>query len=661
MSGIFGILRCNGDRASAGELERMGAALAHRGPDGRRFMTEGAVGLGHCLLRVNREDLFERQPLRDRDAGLTLVADCRIDNREELARTFGIGASELSRWPDSALILRAYKTWGEDCARHLLGDFAFAIWDRRAGTLVLGRDHMGQRYVHYHQAAGVFVFATDLNALWAVADVPKVPSETEIGRMFLPSLERRHGATLYDGINGLTAATVLTVRADGESAIRRFWQPAADPAHVGHDEAYYVAAYRRILGEAVACRVGRTLGQPGMLFSGGYDSAALAGLAGPTLRAQGRKLVAVASVMPEDYRGSIRHARPWVDLCRRDMAHLDVRYVTREGRSLLSGLERALAEGDSGTSPYHFVFTEMYARLAAAGVRLVMDGHGGDFTLNPRGTKTLAYLLASGRLRRFVKEFRASVRQSGGPAWSLGWREVVYPLLPDPLRAIWRRCRHGAVPLWDRQPINAAFAAAIIAKGQVRQDALLTTLKPAVDARARMRAMLARRQGAAAPGGAGAAARHGLELSRPFLDKRVVELALAVPQELDVRSGRNRYLACAALRDLYPPEFQNRGPHNDDEIPDFQRMVKSVEPQLLRAIARLEASQELRRVIDFDKIRGLLGARAADDHNSGWEQDTQLAIKGFLIARFLESRLHTNRFDDTDLSASMPARVHDGP
>ncbi|HXQ17420.1 MAG TPA: N-acetylglutaminylglutamine amidotransferase, partial [Caulobacteraceae bacterium] len=89
MSAIFGILRFDGGAVAASDLERMGATLRHRGPDGRKVAVEGPVGLGHCVMRVNQEDLFEAQPIRDRAADLTLVADCRIDNREELAGEFG--------------------------------------------------------------------------------------------------------------------------------------------------------------------------------------------------------------------------------------------------------------------------------------------------------------------------------------------------------------------------------------------------------------------------------------------------------------------------------------------------------------------------------------------------------------------------------------------
>ncbi len=185
MSAIFGILRFDGGEVSARDLERMGNTMAHCGPDGRKFVIDGAVGLGHCLMRVNQEDMFERQPLIDREANLTLVADCRIDNREELAHAFGLSAADSRDMPDSAFILQAYKKWGEGCTEHLLGDFAFALWEGRAKKLVLGRDHMGQRYVLYHRGRDFFAFATEVKALWALPDVPQQVSTDWIGRRLI--------------------------------------------------------------------------------------------------------------------------------------------------------------------------------------------------------------------------------------------------------------------------------------------------------------------------------------------------------------------------------------------------------------------------------------------------------------------------------------------
>lgn len=634
MSAIFGVLRFDRAAVAGRDLERMAQALAHRGPDGLKFIVDGHLAVGQGLMRVNHEDAISAHPLRDREAGLTLVADVRLDNREDLASALSITAADLRGMPDSTLLLRAYRQWGEGCAERLLGDFAFAIWDARAQKLVLGRDHMGQRAVHYHRGTDFFVFATDIKALWRYPGVPRALTEAKIGRILIRDRSPREGETLFDGIGGLPGAMVMTIGADGAVASRRFWEPHADPAHENRDEAYYIDAYRRVLGEAVACRIRRSMRPPGLLFSGGYDSAAIAGLAGPALG--GRKLVAAASVMPADYRGTVRHARRWVEMCVRDMPHLEVHYVTREGKTVLSGLEQAFLQCELPPGSYHYVHSELHETLAAAGAQIIMDGHGGDYTLHPRGQTALARFLATFQLRRFVAEVRGHRRMTGQSLWNTLKSEVAAVLLPASFMTWWDRLRRGAAPVWRDQPINPAFAAELIALGAVDASSMRTAAKPGVDMRGRMAAMQRRVAAGSAPGNAASAAVHGLELTRPFHDKRVVELALAIPQDLYVKNGRNRYLACAALKDVYPREYQTRWRRNDDEIPDFQRMAKSIEPQLLAEIARMEQSKKLLRYVDFAKIRTLLAARGPEDHNSGWERETQLALSGFVVARYVE-------------------------
>ncbi len=644
MSGIFGVLRFDGAEVTTREMEDLAQAMACRGPDGSNFTLSGQIGLGHCLMCVTVEDGFEAQPLIDRVRGLVLVADGRLDNREELAQSLGLDPESLVRLPDSALILEAYKRWGEACAERLLGDFVFAVWNQEAKTLVLARDHMGQRGVLYYRDRNVLVFASDRRALLRHPEVPHVPlSDAGIGRMLIHDLTIRDPDAAEDGVRGLKAGSVLTITAKGMISKRRYWEPRADPAHEGKDEAYYIAAYRRVLGDAVACRLRRLAAPPGIIFSGGYDSAGIAALAGATAL-PGGKLIAASSVMSSEYRGNIRHARRWVEMCARDMSWLDVRYVTREGLNILTGLEQHWIECDAPAHNYHFVQKALLCTLANAGARLIMDGHGGDYTLNPRGQAALAMHLKKGQWRRFFKELPWHYRLGGHSWWRLIKSDIVGMLVPNAVMTLWRRARLGFAPFWRDQPINEAFARELIDKGEINPRGLRLAARARTNMRAQLRRTLERVASHAGPGIGMEAAWHGLDLTRPFHDKRVVELALAIPEELYVKNGRNRYLACMALKDLYPKEFQTRWRMNDDEIPDFQRMAKSIEPQILADIARMEKSEMLTRYIDFGKIRRLLKARpTADDHNSGWEQETLLALGGYLTARYIEWVRRDNR------------------
>src|SRR5690606_27554650 len=107
----------------------------------------GSCGLFHNLLHITPEDSFEKQPLETGD--LTLVADLRLDNREDLIRALGISDQTAQSLPDSRLVLLAFEKWGKQCVTKMIGEFAFAIWNQREGELFLARDQRGYRPLFY--------------------------------------------------------------------------------------------------------------------------------------------------------------------------------------------------------------------------------------------------------------------------------------------------------------------------------------------------------------------------------------------------------------------------------------------------------------------------------------------------------------------------------
>jgi asparagine synthase (glutamine-hydrolysing) len=633
MSAIFGILRFDGGEVSARDLERMGNTLAHRGPDGRKFVIHDTVGLGHCLMRVNNEDMFEAQPLRDSEANLTLVADCRIDNREELAEAFGLSAANTRDMPDSAFILRAYKKWGEECAEHVIGDFAFAIWDARAKRLVLGRDHMGQRGVYYHHGDNFLAFASEIKGLWALPDVPRVLSEAMLGKMLIKDRSRARGGTLYQGIAAVPCAASLTIGANGDSALRTYWEPHADPAHHGRDETYYIEAYRSVLEEAVACRLRRLTRPAALLFSGGMDSAGIAALAGPIVRAQNRKLIAAASVCEESCRGAVRDARPAVEACRRFMPHLDVRYYVRADETVLTDLEQMFLKVD-GPAGNNYVREGLFKIAAAAGARLVMNGHGGDYTVNFRGGPILGRWLRAGQFRRFIQEFRAYRRFTGESFVQTVRGEVLQSLSPLALVDFRRAVRRNFAPLWSTQPIAKGFAHRLISGGEVDLSQLHTLQK----ARGRWRAWclgVLRRVSTSPYQASGVdAATHGLDLSLPFHDKRVVEFGLAIPEDMYMKNGRERHLARRALGNLLPKEVLARGRANDAQDPDFGRMAQSVIPFARDEVARLAQNPRLARIVDFEKARRLFEI-ATTEGDKRHHPGISTGLQAITLARFI--------------------------
>ena len=631
MSAIFGILRFDGSEASARDLERVSNTLARRGPEGRRYSVAGPIGLGHCLMRVNQEDLFERQPLHDHEADLTVVADCRIDNRDELAGIFRFNTAQLREMPDSALVLRAYKAWGEHCAEHLIGDFAFAIWDGRAKRLLLARDHMGQRSIFYHRAADFFIFATEPAALWAVPDVPRKLCEIALGRHLLFANARSGNATLYEDILHVPGGSTVVVGADGEVSERRYWQPHADPAWLDRTEEEYVERYRTVVAEAVECRIRRLIAPPALCLSGGFDSSAIAGLAGPVLTTQGRKLIAVSSVLPEG-EDNAYNPRGAVELCRRHMRHIEVRYVARSHELGFDNLERAFLRSSGIPNVDHNITDILFQEASAAGARLMMDGIGGDGTVNPRGGTFLHDLLRTGQVRRFLLEAGAHLRTGARSPKQILIDDIIRGLTPFWMRSIWRTLRHGGKAVWADRPIAPSFATRLLDAGTLDRAEVIARLRPYMSTRTKMQSALLRLMAMPAHHFASEAAARGLDLTRPMLDKRVVELSRAIPEHLYVRDGRDRHLARRALASFYPPEFATRLSALEARRPGYHRGLQAELPKLSSEVRQLSRDAVLQNYIDFATLeRGF----ARFDNEPGLVRGGAHTLRAFYAARYI--------------------------
>ena len=638
MSAIAGFVRLDGAPAAPQDIARMLEAMAaFRHADAQGSWHEGAAGLGHLLERRAPEDAFERQPLAGTDGRFILSGDFRLDNREELARALGLRAAELEHTPDSALVLGAWEKWGQDCPAELLGDFAFAIWDRHERVLFCVRDHVGIRPLYYTRTGTRLAFASAIKGLLALPDVAGRLDEIALAD-YLVTDENDLERTFYENVRRLPPSHILSLDAQGRFKLRRYWAPDPDfELRLGTD-GEYAEGLREHLRRAVECRM-RSTSASGVLLSGGLDSSTIACLAADVAARNGGRITAVASVLPEDFAGPERDEWQQIREAAASRPNIDVHRVTAPGAGLLTDLDEVLAINDQPfRDVFHYMTRALLDTAAGHGARNIFTGFGGDHVVSSWGSGYLAELCRRGRLHALWQEMQARQRLHGSPVFRQLKGQVLRPLLPAALVAwLGRRGGRGPAAHIGLSAIDAGFA---------RRIGLEARLKASNDwgppprslRSGEVRALMSNSIPELTEFLAQLSAAMGVAVPLPLLDKRLLEYCLALPARQKARDGWTRFALRRAMEGIVPGPIQwrlDKGPFS----PDFDRRVSRDSPLVDEMVSGLEADAELSGYIDADKLRATMRDRPRYQADARWELETMMRIGAGLVAlRFLQRR-----------------------
>ena len=607
MSAILGICTRDGSPVEPELIEKMKKAMSCWQPDDHGLRVRGPAALGHIMLWNTSRSTLEHLPCTAGD--FTLSFDGRLDNCSELAAELGIDQKQPDQIPDSTFVLAAYRTWGKDCPAHLLGDFAFAIWDRRRKTMFCARDHIGIRPLYYFSDQRYFIFASDLRGLLSLALVPKEPDEYAIA-CYLHDIEAPD-RTLFTGIRPLLPANSVTVDRN-KIRFRQYWSIEDCPPVRYRTVEAYVARLRELLGNAVLTRT-VSLFPVGAHLSGGLDSSAVAVLAARCLRKKGKKLRTYNWIHPpgpgddpEDYEW--RYSRM---VAGQEQLHHSLTELTGEQ------LARFYALQDIGSNDKQYIWYEQIVRSQAAeqGVRTMLSGWGGDELISHDGSPLHADLFWSGHPFSALTGLWQESRMSGGDLRRFAgrcWRELLQPRLPD--RITGRLAGKGRKK-WDvLRCLQDGAASRMQEMDPLEKKCPLLNVATQRAALFKMGFLQNRIDSWSA-----SAFADQLEYRYPLLDKRIVEFAMGVPAEIYRHQGQGRYLFRRSVEDLLPPD-----------------------------ICRGTAKQEPKRV---ERLYGLMF-----DAQNRWRQSTATAPVGTeklvsqeKIIRYIdETQLHWNSIEQEE-------------
>lgn len=597
MSGITGAISRVGQPVIHRELEAMVSVLAHRGPDGAGLWAEGPVGLGHRLLITTPESALERLPFTSH--GLSITADARIDNREDLAKQLGLDLRLLHETTDPQLILFAYLHWGKDCPEKLLGDFAFAIWDSRAQEIFCARDPFGVKPFYYALNEEWFLFGSEIKAILCSPHASRRLNEAWLARFLLPVSDfSDKTSTYYTGVLRLPPAHSLVV-SPRSSALSCYWE--LDPEREIHfkDEADYVEGLKEHFTRAVRVRM-RSAFPVGSTLSGGLDSSSIA----CTLR----NLSSAVGGPPVHTFSAVFQDAPEADESEYIHAVLDQggfipHMLHPDQGSPFVDIERVLWHLDE---PFYginyFMPWSFYRSASENGVRVLMDGTDGDTTIS-HGMDYFEVLAQSHNWKQFATEARAVTRNFDHPGYA-SVASILYgygtPYLTRLARqGKWIRfardvqqvgelfhvSRKRLAVNWGVKPLlppGALFAIQRIRGKKLPPKPFPAHIAPEFLRRLEAQGFFQRSNHSGVPARQNGRALHAyflnigmlpytleminrlssafaVDVRVPFCDRQLVEYCLALPPQMKLKEGWSRYIMRKAMTGVLPEKVQWRG------------------------------------------------------------------------------------------------------
>jgi asparagine synthase (glutamine-hydrolysing) len=515
MCGLAGEIRFDGRAVDPGVIARMNDRQSARGPDGQGLLVFDRLGVGHRRLKIMDLSDAAQQPMVDPMLGLGVVFNGAIYNHHELREDLVARGYKFHSSGDTEVLIKAYHAWGPGFVRRLQGMFAFAIWERDSGKVLLGRDRLGIKPLYLAPVPGGLRFASTLPALLASGDL-----DDGIDAIGLHHYLSLHAIvppphTLLRGVRKLSPGTLLHVEPDGQQREERYWSLSFDRDDT--DEQRSFEDWQELLLDGLRTAVKRRLVADvpvGALLSGGVDSSLIVGL----MAEQGVRDLRTYNVGFEDVGGEVGNEFQYADLVARHFGTAHERLFVPEAE-LLERLPAAIEAMSEPMVSHDCIGFYLLSEAVARHSKVVQSGQGADEVFGgyhwyPKlaGSQRVVDDYAAAFLDRDQTEMRAVLQDT--------W------LGEDHTRAFISERLHAA---GARDPVDQAL----------RLD---TTVMLVDDPVKRVDNMTMA---------------FGLEARVPFLDHELVELAARIPARHKLADGGKGVLKAVARR-IVPREVIDR-------------------------------------------------------------------------------------------------------
>lgn len=601
MSGVFGILNRNSKAIENETVETLQKAMSYWKPDEEYVWVDGPVALGHGMLWNTPESKYEHLPLKE-DA-YVLTMDARIDNRDELAKEIELPDRPLSQIGDSEFILGAYKKWGEECPKHLLGDFAFAIWDEKKQQLFCVRDHVGVKQFYYHLSDDLFLFGNDLKVLTQYPDISQKINDEAVANYIANNQLLSNKITFFEDIIKLPPAHTLVI-SHSIVELKCYWRLEDAPKIKLPNAEAYAKKLRELLEEAVYARMRSNYPITSHL-SGGLDSSTIAVLAARKLKEKGEKLLAFNWLHEPTKEDDPVHDE-WTNSKQiAEIEGIDHYYISLHSDDIYNYLQkREVAFGDTTTFWYEYQIRE---EMQKRNSRSLLTGWGGDEVCTYHGQSFYSDMFVKGKWNTLYHELKVKLlkTQKLKSKISFIYYHLFILLMPRSFYCFLPKvkCVKKSYPFihkWFVENINkitSGYSLVSQPNKTIREHKLAFWNNKHLQSRIES--------------WASTSYENKLEYSYPLMDKRILEFSMCIPSEYYIKDGKGRHIYRQAIKDLLPSNILSIQKAYEKQRVEY--LVKTIFiPYKTIAMEYILADKMRNKYIDLNGVKDFLREKDTD-------------------------------------------------
>lgn len=515
--------------------------------------------IGNHAQWITPESVGEQQPFYDSERQCVITADAIIDNREELFEKLQVERSKQKHMPDSQLILLAYYKWGEESPKHLVGDFAYMIWDERHQKLFGARDFSGSRTLYYYKDHEKFAFCTTIMPLFTLPGVKKELNEQWMAEFLaIPGMNEGVDTSItpYKNIHQLSPSFCINLNMQNLN-LARYCEITPPKQLKLRSNQEYEEAFREVFGNAVTSRL-RTNREVGAHLSGGLDSGSVVGFAAKALQNNNKQLNTYSYIPSNDFidwtpKNLIADERPYIESTVQYVGNIKDRYFDFKEVHPLIEIDDWL---NIMEMPYKFFANSIWIhgifhKAHNDNVGVLLNGGRGNLSIS-WGPALNYYADLLRRLKFFslLKELNEYSNHRGGNRYRLlpVIARIAFPMLQEPLKS---KTEVNLAPTY----INPELARRTNVFEKLREHGFDLTNnlygKNVYDARRRHFQELYP-WNATGTLGSKLSLRYSLWKRDPTNDLRVIQFCLALPEEQYVQKGLDRSLIRRSTENILP-------------------------------------------------------------------------------------------------------------